>query len=211
MAEDDRRAQILEAAFEEFSARGYEGATIRGIARRAELKSLALIYWHFPDKEALFGAVLAERVPVLRAVADLEDLMDRRPREVLARLGKAYLRFDEENKGVLRLVIGEAMHRPEVASAFVEEGPGRLLRFLQRYLQRQVQLGRLVPHDARSSARAFIGMLIPQVATNVFLPAPREGDPTDEEHLENCVGIFLLGLEVRRKVGLHAGAEDREA
>nr|MBA2782358.1 TetR family transcriptional regulator [Rubrobacteraceae bacterium]MBA2783211.1 TetR family transcriptional regulator [Rubrobacteraceae bacterium] len=30
--ESDRRAQILEAAFEEFSAKGFKGATIKSIA-----------------------------------------------------------------------------------------------------------------------------------------------------------------------------------
>lgn len=200
--QEDRRSRILEAAFEEFSARGYEGATIKGIAGRAELRSAALIYWYFPNKEALFGAVLAERVPVLRAVMDLEALMDEPPREVLRRLGRAYLLFDERNTRALRLVIGEAVRRPEVAAAFVAEGPGRVLGFLQAYLERQVGLKRLREHDAASSARAFVGMLAPQVAANVFLPTLREGGPTDEEHLEGCVEIFLRGLEVeggRRK------------
>ncbi|MCA1716807.1 MAG: TetR/AcrR family transcriptional regulator, partial [Actinobacteria bacterium] len=36
MAEElDRRAQILDAAFEEFSEKGFKGATIKGIARAA--------------------------------------------------------------------------------------------------------------------------------------------------------------------------------
>ena len=37
----DRRAQILEAAFEEFSAKGFKGATIKSIARAAGLQSCA--------------------------------------------------------------------------------------------------------------------------------------------------------------------------
>ena len=54
----DRRAQILDAAFEEFSEKGFKGATIKSIARAAGLQSPALIYWYFPDKEALFREVL---------------------------------------------------------------------------------------------------------------------------------------------------------
>ncbi len=37
----DRRAQILEAALEEFSAKGFKGATIKSIARAAGLQSCA--------------------------------------------------------------------------------------------------------------------------------------------------------------------------
>lgn len=196
---NDRRARILGAAFEEFSARGYEGATIKGIAGRAELRSAALIYWYFPNKEALFGAVLAERVPVMRAVLDLEGLMNEPPRAVLTKLARAYLLFDEENTRALRLIIGEAVRRPEVAVAFVAEGPGRVLAFLQAYLERQVEAGRLREHDTSSGARAFVGMLAPQVAANVFLPTLRERGPTDEEHMRTCVEIFLRGLRVERR------------
>ena len=64
----DRRAQILDAAFEEFSAKGFKGATIKSIAGAAGLQSPALIYWYFPDKEALFREVLGSKIPVVRAV-----------------------------------------------------------------------------------------------------------------------------------------------
>jgi AcrR family transcriptional regulator len=204
---NERRSRILEAAFEEFSARGYEGATIKGIAGRAALRSAALIYWYFPNKEALFGAVLAERVPVLRAVVDLEALIHEPPREVLWRLGRAYLLFDEENTRALKLIVGEAVRRPEVAVAFVAEGPGRVLGFLQAYLERQVELGRLREHDASSSARAFVGMLAPQVAANVFLLSLLDRGPTNEEHLETCVEIFLRGLEGEGEGGGRDGAD----
>ena len=50
----DRRTQILEAAFEEFSEKGFKGATIKSIAEAARLQSPALLYWYFSDKEALF-------------------------------------------------------------------------------------------------------------------------------------------------------------
>ena len=52
--EPERREQILKAAFEEFAAKGFKGATIKSIAEAAGLQSPALIYWYFPDKEALF-------------------------------------------------------------------------------------------------------------------------------------------------------------
>jgi hypothetical protein len=49
--------------------------------------------------------------------------MEVEPEEVLTRLGRAYLAFDETNTRVLRLVIGEAVLRPEVAERFVAVGP----------------------------------------------------------------------------------------
>ena len=190
----DRRGQILEAAFEEFAAKGFKGATIKSIAGAAGLQSPALIYWYFPDKEALFREVLGSRIPVVRAVADPTDLMDLPPEELLPRIGRAYFAFEKFDVQTLQLIVGEAVRRPEVAEMFVKSGPGRVLDFLKVYLEHQIELGRLRPHDVRSSARAFMGMLIPQLAGRMFLPALAEDGLTDEEHLENAVNIFLSGL-----------------
>ncbi|MDP8952793.1 MAG: TetR/AcrR family transcriptional regulator [Actinomycetota bacterium] len=192
--EPDRRGQILEAAFEEFAAKGFKGATVKSIAEAAGLQSPALIYWYFSDKEALFREVLSSRAPIVQAVADPAPMMDLPPEEILPRIGRAYFAFDRFNTRALQLVIGEAVRRPEVAEMFVRSGPERVLNFLKAYLERQIELGRLRPHDVRSSARAFIGMLIPQLAGNLFLPALLEDGLTNQEHLNTAVDIFIEGL-----------------
>lgn len=198
MGDDSRRSEILGAAFKEFARRGYDGATIKGIAGRAGLRSPALIYWYFPSKEELFWEVLGAYAPPLRAVAEGERLMERPPEEALAELGRAYLSFGGNNAGMIRLLIGEALRRSEVSEEFVRRGPRRVLDFLEQYLRRQIELGRLRPHDVTSSARAFIGMLIPQVAGRALFPTLGEGGPEDEEYLQTAVGIFLRGLEERQ-------------
>ncbi len=198
MAEEpDRRAQILEAAFEEFSAKGFKGATIKSIARAASLQSPALIYWYFPDKEALFREVLETRIPVLRAVRNPAGLLDLPPEEVLPSIGERYLStFDNKaTQGMARLLVGEAMRRPEVAEVFGNAVIQRVLGFLKSYISRQVELGRLRPHDVRASARAFIGMLIPQAGGKMFFPALRKDGLTDNEHVGAVVDIFLHGLQ----------------
>jgi TetR/AcrR family transcriptional regulator len=192
--EVDRRAQILEAAFEEFSAKGFKGATIKSIAKAAGLQSPALIYWYFPDKEALFREVLGSKIPVVRVVTEPDGLMDLLPEEALPRIGRAYFAFERIDKRVLKLVIGEAVRRPEIAEIAIRSGPARVLDFLKLYLERQIELGRLRPHDVRSSARSFIGMLMPQLAGRLFFPQLIEDDLTDEEHLETAIDIFLSGL-----------------
>jgi TetR/AcrR family transcriptional regulator len=193
--ESDRREQISKAAFEEFAAKGFKGATIKSIAEAAGLQSPALIYWYFPDKETLFREVLSSQVPVLRAVADPAPMMNLPPEEVLPRLGRAYFAFEQFDVRMLQLVVGEAVRRPEVAEMFVRNGPGKVLEFLKVYLEHQIELGKLKPHDARSSARAFIGMLMPQLAGQLFFPALLEDGLTDEEHLKTTVSIFLEGLD----------------
>jgi AcrR family transcriptional regulator len=47
---------ILQAARDEFLKKGYQGATMRDIARRAKVTTGAL-YFHFPGKDELYGRI----------------------------------------------------------------------------------------------------------------------------------------------------------
>ncbi len=53
------RARIFAAAAAEFAARGFAGAGIDHIARRARLNK-AMIYYHFDSKQALYREILRE-------------------------------------------------------------------------------------------------------------------------------------------------------
>jgi AcrR family transcriptional regulator len=57
MAEDTRQ-KILDCGRDEFLQRGFEGASLRAIAKAAGVTTGA-IYGYFPDKKALFDALVA--------------------------------------------------------------------------------------------------------------------------------------------------------
>jgi TetR/AcrR family transcriptional regulator len=196
--EGDRREEILDAALEEFSAKGFRGATIKSIAKAAGIASPALIYWYFEGgKEDLLQAVLARHMPIFQALRHPEPLMEQPPEEVLPMLARAYLATANSPipQRLGRLVIGEALRRPDVADMVARRGVVRGLEFFKAYLSRQVELGRLRPHDVRSSARALVGMFVPQAVGDAFLPALKASDGlTDEEHLWTAIEIFLRGL-----------------
>lgn len=196
MEDGGRRAQILRAAFEEFAAHGFSGATIKGIARAARLRSQALIYWYFPTKEALFQAVVEQHLPFVRDVAGLEAQRDRPLEEALPALAHSYLAMVHQPlvQQLFRLLVPEALRRQGMADIIGPLIMERVLGRLAAYLEHQVALGRLRPHDTRASARAFLGMLIPQAAGIVALPALREGGPPDEEYVATVLDIFLRGL-----------------
>jgi AcrR family transcriptional regulator len=78
------RAAILRAALEAFGELGYEGVAVRDIVRRTELAS-GTFYNYFPDKDAVFHALVADaaasarrRVRAARAEAlDYPDFVER--------------------------------------------------------------------------------------------------------------------------------------
>jgi TetR/AcrR family transcriptional regulator len=55
----DSKSRILQAAAAEFAARGFAGAGVDRIARRARLNK-AMIYYHFRSKEALYHHILQD-------------------------------------------------------------------------------------------------------------------------------------------------------
>ncbi|MFJ6697611.1 TetR/AcrR family transcriptional regulator [Streptomyces sp. NPDC091272] len=57
---EERRAEILRAAFEVIAERGYRGASLASVAERVGLTQQGLLHY-FPTKEALLVAVLEER------------------------------------------------------------------------------------------------------------------------------------------------------
>src|SRR5215211_6872448 len=69
-----RRAAILAAALEEFTARGYEGARLDDVAKRAGVAK-GTIYLYFADKEALFQDLVRSMVhPVLGTIEKMQGV-----------------------------------------------------------------------------------------------------------------------------------------
>jgi TetR/AcrR family transcriptional regulator len=195
--ETERRRQIVDAALEEFASEGFRGATIKRIAKRAGLQSHALIYWYFPSKEDLFQAVLGQRLPILQLALNPDALRDRPPEDALLQIARAYLAMADRSiaQRLLRLILPEVIRRPEMADQLGGRMIAKILEVIKTYLARQVELGRLRPHDVRASARAFVGMLLPQLATKLLLPSLQADGLTDEEHITTIVAIFLRGLK----------------
>src|SRR5436305_15312765 len=81
---EDRREQIIDAAMQAFSQKGYTRATNKDIAREAGITP-GLVYHYFENKEALFKAIIEGRSPL--------KLLNYLPSEVLAMPQDKFLRF----------------------------------------------------------------------------------------------------------------------
>src|SRR5919199_184870 len=88
---NQRRQHILDAALDVIAERGFKGASIKRIADRAGLKSPALIYWYFKDKDHLLETLLHEQAPLLGQVEAGDALLDQAPERVLGMLADAFV------------------------------------------------------------------------------------------------------------------------
>ena len=110
----DRPAEILAAALDVFAERGFQGARLEEVARRAGVSKGAL-YLYFETKADLFRAVVTDAISPnierVKAMASAEV-----PFEQAARLGIGMLArtvvTDRRISGVVKLVIAEAATIP---------------------------------------------------------------------------------------------------
>ncbi|MGH3828457.1 MAG: TetR/AcrR family transcriptional regulator [Pseudonocardiaceae bacterium] len=128
-AGENTRAALLDAARVEFTERGFDGATVRAIAQRAEVDPAMVNHW-FGGKEALFVAAMEIPVDPEKIVL---GILDGDPERSGERILRAFLSvWDAEGGGAMAALIRS------VAS---HEGATRMMReFLG-----QMIFGRVVP------------------------------------------------------------------
>jgi AcrR family transcriptional regulator len=105
---DERRAQLLSAALEVFTAAGYHSAAMDEIADRAKV-SKPVLYQHFPSKLELYLAVLDLHIDSLvfaiqKAIAEHRDNADRVKATV-----EAYFGFIDSKGEAFRLLFESDM------------------------------------------------------------------------------------------------------
>src|SRR5262245_32471116 len=101
-----RREAILQAALDEFSARGFAAARLDDVARRAGVAK-GTIYVHFRDKEALFQELVRSVLSPFVGTLEVTLKADVPVRTVFAHMIELFVRevYGTRRKDVIRLII----------------------------------------------------------------------------------------------------------
>ncbi|MGE3692246.1 MAG: TetR family transcriptional regulator [Novosphingobium sp.] len=197
----NRRENILAAAREEFSARGFAGARMETIARRVGI-SRAALYLQFDSKEAVFHelveGLIAETLPAF-APEDFGDI----PADALLRgvVATAIQRLTSGDIGfVPRLIVGEGQRFPELARYYHDNALLRVLGLLERVIRHGVARGEFACADPHLACRSIAGgVIMSALWKTVFEPVGAECiDPAQmaAAHAET----LLKGLLVREEL-----------
>ena len=190
----ERRGQILLEAARCFSTRGFRGTTTRDVAAAVGITEAAL-YRYFASKEAMYVALLDERMAVPEVMATLEPFARAGDdQQVFMRLARAILESVEADPSFLRLLLYSALEGHELARPFYEARMRRLREFLTRYISRRTREGAFRGHDPVLAARAFLGMVVDHlIIRQVF--GQRDVYPQAPERVaETYTAIFLDGM-----------------
>ena len=104
------RARIVQAALDEFAARGFKGASMDAIAARTDT-TRALINYYFGSKEKLYIAVLEHVYAEIREAEAKLDLDHLRPVDAVRRIVEFTYGYYLEHAGFVHLVVAENQAR----------------------------------------------------------------------------------------------------
>jgi AcrR family transcriptional regulator len=104
------RARIVQAAIDEFAARGFKGASMDAIAARTDT-TRALINYYFGAKENLYIAVLEHVYAEIREAEGELDLDHFEPVEAIRRIVAFTFTYYLQHEGFVRLVVAENQAR----------------------------------------------------------------------------------------------------
>lgn len=121
----ETRERIIEEARSLFAEKGFDGATIGAIARRAGIAE-GTIYRHFESKEEMFFACLmpAFERALNRVVPELMETGD--IREYIGKVVRLYLDLFETDLESFNILFSEAPYHPELAEILGERLMARI-------------------------------------------------------------------------------------
>jgi AcrR family transcriptional regulator len=140
----ERRQAILDAALEEFAARGFEATRLDDVARRAHIAK-GTIYLYFRDKESLFQELVRSMLsPILGRLLNprMAELPVRAVGEAVAELFVREI-FGTRRKDVIRLMIAEGPRFPKIAEFYYHEVIERVLPVMRAIMTRAAARGEL--------------------------------------------------------------------
>ncbi len=186
----ERPGEILEAALDLFSEKGFAATRLEDVAARAGL-SKAAIYLYFDDKVALLKAIVQEmataNIGAVRAMAaahqgPVAPLLERVLLLLGDRIGHSRL------PDLLKVIVSESRAYPEIGRFYLENVIGQALPLLQSLIERGMASGEFRAVDPALAVKSLVGpMVLAGLWRGVFEPigAPKlDAEALARQHAE---------------------------
>jgi AcrR family transcriptional regulator len=200
----DTRERILEAAFQEFAERGFDGVSTRSIAALAGVQH-PLVTHHFESKEGLFKAVLTTVqqnfseyfVRFVHGDKSSDDV------EELRRLQEAYVRFSAAYPNYSQLMGHTGRHPGPLLDWLVESQGKAYFQSMRQLISSAQAQGRYVAGDPVHLQYLFIGcvtrILMQRAEAELVMGRSLGSEKFVEEHVRLCCDLFFRDPPPARK------------
>jgi TetR/AcrR family transcriptional regulator len=185
--------RIVDAALLEFSRKGYDGSTTKGIAKRARVNEVTL-FRKFGSKEKILALsikasreeALATLESVLAETTSCEDL-----KECLLKIHSNLLSFLESRSDLILLQIWEGRKRKDMREQIMSI-PSSMTARLAEIFEEQIRVGKMKKADPRQLATIFFGHLFHQAMLRKFVDGG-SGQSSMQVKPETFIEVFLDG------------------
>lgn len=196
MSGTDRRQQLLEAALEVFARKGFEGTTTKEVAAAAGVTE-AIIFRHFPTKQALYTAVLDYRLQTPEFQESMERVkacMERNDDEELLRtIARSILKAYREDPGYERVLLFAALEGYQQGLEHNRQVVAPIYELLRDYFARRQREGAIAGLHPGAIIGAIAGMAKNHgMATQMF--GYTADGASDDEMIESFVQIMMHGI-----------------
>jgi len=194
---EKKRLDILAAAQEEFKEKGFLGASMDSLAKRAEV-SKRTVYNHFPSKEVLFHNIVKQLCDSFSQAVNIEYHCNKPLAEqmYIAAMSEIQLLASDCFRDLNRITLAEFIRSPELASSTLEH-LGQQKDGLHVWINEAINDGRLKTVDADYAAQQFLGL----IKASAFWPQllMNQDFPTSEQQkiiADDAVLMFLARYEI---------------
>jgi AcrR family transcriptional regulator len=198
------RERILDAAAEVFAEKGYYGAAVDDIVRASD-SSKGAFYFHFPNKQGIFAALLDHLTGRLfgRVEAALAGAPD--PLAKLDASLAAALDAFGRRKRLARLLLVEAAGLGHAMDEHLMSIHERFIALIRRQLDEAVAAGQIPAQDTALAACAWMGAL-----NEVVIRWLHRGEPVRLQDATPALRALLLRSVGYDQNGARQGSGERQ-
>lgn len=192
---EDRPSEILAAALNIFSAKGFTATKLDEVAKEAGV-SKGTVYLYFESKEVLLKEVVTEFVlpHIIKAEEEAEHYTGSVKSLIILLAEQWKIKIlNTELCGIPKLIISEAANFPELADFYLVNVIQRGRKFISRLISLGTERGEFRECNSDYIARSFLSSMVFTAIWQRSL-APFDESYDVEQYLNTYLEIFLRGI-----------------
>jgi len=192
----ERKASILAVAKVLFADKGYHAVSVDEIAKRLGV-SPAVLYQHFPSKEALYEAALNSISEIRESYVSviLEEPSDFG--SILMRMTQVFVESVSNDPDYLRMELMSALEGNSIANQFFENRWRSFTDYIEYSIKELSSEGKVGTIDPRMASLMFQGMLREALYIKCILVENRYRDIPLSKLVKQLLETFLNSIEYK--------------
>ena len=144
----ERRAAIVEAAMDEFIARGFAATRLDDVAKRAGVAK-GTLYLHFKDKESMFEELIRTAIVPLIGRMHVPPPIGGSVRDAVEGFARAFIQEVASTRrgDIVRLIVAEGPRFPSIADFYYREVVSRGLAGMRALIELAIARGEIKQKD----------------------------------------------------------------